>query len=97
MDTYPPFTTPTQDPVLAEEKPDHKTSPPDSMRSHPLPRERTRRPGNSTPSSSNRGLAHIGQGKTSRPYIEKNVAPGAASTAPGMTPLPVQREVRIRA
>ena len=61
----------------------------------PPPRKRRQEAHTTAPIRKNVPTARTGQPKNEAFYTEKRTVPGAAPTAPGMTPLPLKKEVRI--
>lgn len=59
------------------------------------PRKRPQEAHTTAPIRKNVPTARTGQPKNEAFYTEKRTVPGAAPTAPGMTPLPLKKEVRI--
>ena len=89
MDTHHTLRNPTRDPGIAQE----------DTRAHrpacglaPPPRKRRQEARTTVPIRENVPTARTGQPKNEAFYTEKRMVPGAAPTAPGMTPLPLKKE-----
>lgn len=92
MDTHHTLRTPTRDPGIAQE--DTRAHRPACGLASP-PRKRRQEAHTPAPIRENVPTARTGQPKNEAFYTEKRMVPGAAPTAPGMTPLPLKKEVRI--